>query len=151
MSSDHRKYGWYRRRHRVDFQVFVMTAVIVILSCGLTFFLSFNFTYTGMIGGLENRANSIHDYTEEILDVRMFEELEGQEDEESPIYIQNKDLMERVRRASGIRYLYTARKTEDGRFVYLVDALHSENSDFRHLGDVVEPERVPDMQKALDG
>ena len=74
---------------------------------------------------LENRANSIHDYTEEILDVRMFEELEGQEDEESPIYIQNKDLMERVRRASGIRYLYTAKKTEDGRFVYLVDALHS--------------------------
>lgn len=49
-----------KRIYRVDVQVFLMTAIIVIISCGLTFGVSYSLTYNGMIRALWARVNSIY-------------------------------------------------------------------------------------------
>ena len=41
--------GSFKRIYRVDLQVFLMTAIIVVISCGLTFGVSYRLSYNGMI------------------------------------------------------------------------------------------------------
>lgn len=145
------KYLDGKQRSRVDIQVSIMTALIVTISCCLIFVLNYYFYYQSMISDLKNRAFNIHDYLEERLDVSSFYLLEEREDNQTEIYQESKAVLENVKSAAGVRYLYTAKKTADGRLIYLVDGLPSENLDFRYIGDAIEPECRNDMERALKG
>jgi len=60
------------RFNRVDVQVFLMTAVIVVFACGLIFLVNYSLSYGSMITALKERAENIHKYLENYLDVSMF-------------------------------------------------------------------------------
>lgn len=150
MKKNDKNANYTRRKYRVDFQVFVITAIIVVISCGFTFGVCYQLTYTGMINAMAARANSIHDYAEEKLDVESFHMLNNREDSTSALYLEAKDILEKVKTAAGVRYLYTAKEKENGEFVYLIDGLPATDSDFRYIGDIIEPECIPDMQRAMD-
>lgn len=136
--------------YRVDVQVFLMTAIIVIISCGLTFGVSYSLTYNGMIRALCARANSIYEYVDGKLDVETFRRLNSRADGTSYLYQEAKRTLESVKTATGVRYLYTAKEKEDGTFIYLVDGLPDTGKDFRYIGDAIEPECYPDMKKAME-
>lgn len=140
-----------KTRNRVDIQVSVLTAMIVIISCGLIFGFNYYLSYNSMIKDLKDRALNIHEYLESRLDTDSFSLLENRTDEDTALYKQAKQQLEDVKNAAGVRYLYTAKKNSDGTFVYVVDGLPSYNGDFRHVGDLIEPECIPDMQRALSG
>lgn len=141
-----------KKQHtRVDIQVSILTALIVTISCYLIFFLNYFFSYQSMISDLKIRALNIHDFLEERLDCTSFYTLEKKEDNQTGLYQSSKKQLENVRSAAGVRYLYTAKKNPDGKLIYLVDGLPSENEDFRYIGDSIEPECVADMEKALAG
>lgn len=145
-------WGNYRRPlSRVDFQVFLMTALIVIFSCTLIFYINYKLSYNGMVSALQERAKNIHDFLERDLDPESFQTLDNREDDSSMPYISTKRALERVREAAGVRYLYTAKENAQGQLIYLVDGLPSESGDFRYVGDLIEPECIPDMQRALKG
>ena len=57
------------RFNRVDVQVFLMTAVIVVFACGLIFLVNYSLSYGSMITALKERAENIHKYLENYLDV----------------------------------------------------------------------------------
>lgn len=136
---------------RVDFQVSLLTAAIVICSCLAVYFLSYRLTYIDMIHSLQERVLSIHTYLEPHLSVEMFHEIRDVADEQEGPYKRAKALLENVKNATGVRYLYTAARTDEGEYVYLVDGLPLQNGDFRHAGDPIEPEIIPELEKALEG
>lgn len=139
------------RFSRVDVQVFLMTAVIVVFACGLIFLVDYSLSYGSMIASLKGRAENIHKYLENYLDVSMFYELNVKEDGEQPVYGSSRRILEAARRATGVRYLYTAKVTKGGDFIYLVDGLSEDSPDFRYVGDAIEPECIADMRRAVAG
>ena len=58
--------------------------------------------------------------------------------------------LEEVKEATGVRYIYTAKKTDEGKYIYLVDGLSSKSKDFRYPGDEIEAEVVKEMDRALN-
>lgn len=140
-----------RQRSRVDFQVSFLTAIIVIISCYLIFFLNYYFTYNNMIKDLQNRALNIHNFLEVRLDKETFTKLNSREDSDTLTYQRSKSLLEEIKNVADVRYLYTAKKTDEGDFIYVIDGLSENSSDFRYIGDPIEPECIPDMKAALNG
>ena len=145
-SREHKK-----RINRVDVQVFIMTIVIVVISCSLIFLINYGLSYNSMIEDLKHRASNIHDYLEKYLDAEMFYELNEKADDESDLYQNSRRRLENTRNAAGVRYLYTAKVTEKGQFIYLVDGLPVDSADFRYVGDAMEAECIPDMKRAVAG
>lgn len=145
------EYRHKKQRDRVDLQVLVLTALIVIVSCYFVFFINHYFFYKTMIEDLRLRAYNIHDYLEERLDNETFYRLNIREDSQDELYIKAKTLLENTKTAAGVRYLYTAKEDSGGNLIYLVDGLPFDSEDFRYIGDAIEPECVADMRRALAG
>lgn len=144
--------GNYKRKiSRVDIQVSILTAVIVIISCVTIYELNYQYSYQEMIRSLQERVLNISGYLDSKLDKETFYQLDIRADEDKEIYQKSKELLENIKHSTGVRYLYTAKKAEDGTFIYLVDGLPSNSVDFRHVGDKIEEEIIPDMQSALKG
>ena len=95
--------GSFKRIYRVDLQVFLMTAIIVVISCGLTFGVSYRLSYNGMIRALSVRANSIYEYADGRLDVETFKRLNSRADGTSYLYQEAKKPLENLRTATGVR------------------------------------------------
>lgn len=140
-----------QRLRRVDFQVSVLTAAIVIISCSVVYLLSYTLTHADMIASLQDRVMSIYTALEPHLRVESFEELKTIEDERKQIYKDAKSLLENAKHTTGVRYLYTATRTAEGNYIYQVDGLPTDSADFRHAGDPIEPEIIPELENALGG
>lgn len=138
-----------RGLNRVDVQVCVIVAVVVACSFLCVYAFNYHVTYGDMLGTLRERSDSIHDYVEDSLDKATFSGIETAEDMDDASYRTTKKAFEAVKDATGVRYLYTAKRTDEGSFVYVVDGLPSESEDFRAPGDLIEDEIVPDMERAL--
>ena len=108
----------------------ILTAVIVVASCLCVFAFHYALTYNNMIGVLTGRVYSIYDYLEDFLDKRSFFHLRSAEDMESGITRAAARPSPMSSRATGVRYLYTATRNEDGDFIYLVDGLPLDAEDF---------------------
>ena len=145
-SREHKK-----KFNRVDVQVFIMTIVIVVISCSLIFLINYGLSYNNMIMDLKHRSTNLHDYLEKYLDADMFSELNVKEDDGLVLYQNSRLRLEGARNAAGVRYLYTAKVTDKGQFIYLVDGLPTDSPDFRYVGDPIEAECIPDMKRALSG
>ena len=135
---------------RVDFQVAVFTAVIVIICSFSIFIFNYYITYKDMILDLEKRVESIYSYVEDKLDKSTFYDINSSKDENDKLYETNKKLLEDIKESSGVMYLYTAKKDQNGDFIYVLDGLSESAPDFRHPGDMIEKEIYPDMERALN-
>lgn len=135
---------------RVDVQVTILLILTTVFCTCCVYFTSYYLAYADMIHSLEDRVYAIHDFLDDMLDKRTFSDINSRDDMDSEAYREAKQLLEAVKRSSNVMYLYTAKKNADGDFVYCIDGL-SEQDDFRYPGDLIEPEIVGDMQRALNG
>lgn len=135
--------------NRVDIQVCIFTAVVVIVSSFLIYLFNYYLTYKDMLIALNDRAVSIYNYIDNYLDNSIFTEINSIEDQSKQSYKDMKATLEKVKNVTGVMYLYTAKKTENGELIYVVDGLPSDSSDFRNAGDKIEKEIYKDMEKAL--
>lgn len=135
-----------RKISRVDVQVSLIVAVIVITSFVCLYFFQYTITYKDMVLSLQKRSDSIYNYVENYVDKTTFK---GELSADDEGYISTKQRLENVKIAANVRYLYTAKQKEDGTYVYLVDGLPSDSEDFRHPNDLIEPEIIPELQLAL--
>lgn len=138
----------YKRLSRVDFQVSIVTAIIVIASFICVYFFNYTITHDDMIYNLKERCNSIYEYVEDSVDKTTFQTAE-ETSVDSQSYINVKAKLESVRQATNVLYLYTATIDENGNFIYLVDGLPSDSSDFRNPGDLIEVEIIPELERAM--
>lgn len=143
--------GRPKHTDRVDLQVSVLTFLLVVVSSFSVFYLTYRLTYDAMIDSLINRAKSIHSFVETIITKDTLAHINTMDDMDSPLYMDTKKMLESVRESTDVRYLYTAKQTEGGDYIYLVDGLPSDSDDFRYPGDLLEPEIIPDIEKALKG
>lgn len=134
---------------RVDIQVSMLTIIIVIISFICVYFFNYFITYQDMIHSLNERVISIYNYVEKNFDKSTFLDINSLEDQSKESYIKMKKLLEGVKVSTGVKYLYTAKKTDDGKLIYLIDGLDSNSEDFRNAGDLIEEEIWSDMEKAL--
>lgn len=135
---------------RVDVQVTILLILTTVFCTCCVYFTSYYLAYSDMIRSLEERVYAIHYFLEDMLDKNTFTDINSREDMDSQSYREAKQLLESVKRSTNVMYLYTAKKNANGDFVYCIDGL-SEKEDFRYPGDMIEPEIVEDMQRALNG
>lgn len=140
-----------RPLRRVDLQVFLFTVALIVLACTTIFIIGYNVTYQNTIDTLSERVEAIYGYVEDKLDAESFTELRSKEAMSGRLYTVNQSLLARAKEAAGVRYLYTATKTESGGFIYLLDGLPLDAEDFRVPGDAIEPEIVPELERAMTG
>lgn len=143
------------RWSRVDVQVSVIVAAVVVLSFVCVYAFNYLITYRDMIATLKERSDSIYSFVEDSLDKSTFvaiddtADVDDPDDPARPAYREMKRALESVKSATGVRYLYTAKRADDGTYVYVVDGLPSNSDDFRNPGDPIEPEIIGDMERAL--
>lgn len=140
-----------RKLNRIDVQVSLLTALIVIVSCYLIFFINYQMSYKSMVIDLRTRAEHVHSYLETYLKNGEIFKMYSREEEDSDIYKEAKNQLKSIRSAVGVRYLYTATVDPEGNYIYGVDGLPVESEDFRHVGDAIEAECIPDMELAMKG
>lgn len=140
-----------KKLDRVDIQVSILTFLLVVVSCFSIFFINYRLSYNAMIDELQNRVSGIYAFLETKLDERTIASINTKEDMETEIYRETKKILDDVRLTTGVRYLYTAKITEAGEYIYLVDGLPYDSGDFRNAGDPLEEEIIPDIKRALAG
>lgn len=104
-----------------------------------------------MIGSLKERVLAIYEYLDGTLKEDAFREIAALQDGNNPLYGDTKEVLDTIRYTTGVRYLYTATKTPDGTYIYLVDGLPLDSIDFRNVGDPIEEEIIPDIERAWSG
>lgn len=139
-----------RRLNRVDYQVSLMIALIVSLSFLCVYYYNYNVTYNDMLYTLKERSDNIYSVVENEFNPLTFEEIDNREDVDRELYLKDKQLLEYIKDSTGVMYLYTATKTKDGKFIYVLDGLSSESSDFRYPGDLIEKETIPELEHAYE-
>ncbi len=136
---------------RVDVQVSIFTAILVVLACLCIFLFHYKLTYNDMITSLENRTESIHEYIETFLTYETFCSINSPEDMNTVLYEVNQSAMYHAKQAAGVQYLYTAKRNDDGTFIYVIDGLSEDAPDFRRPGDPIEEEIIDELERALSG
>ena len=137
-----------RRISRVDVQVSIVTAVLVTTPLICVYFFNYFITHEDMINSLKERSHSIYQYVDDYVDKTTFQNTEALT-RDNPAYIRMKEKLEEVKASTNVRYLYTAEKNIQGEYVYLVDGLPYDSSDFRNPGDKIEEEIIPELTAAL--
>ena len=78
-------------------------------------------------------------------------EIDSKEDMNKECYQELKERMEEIRDIGDLRYLYTAKRNDEGTLVYVVGGLPEDADDFRYPGDAIEPEIQSELERALSG
>lgn len=136
---------------RVDYQVSLFTATVVISVILCFSLVCYNLTYSDMIRTLSERVESLHNHLEQQIDMSTFFDINIKQDIQKESYKKSKELFKNARDAAGAMYLYTAKLNSQGEFIYVIDGLDMEASDFRYPGDLIEPEITSDLESALGG
>lgn len=139
------------RFSRVDLQVSILISVLSALTIICIYLFNYSYSYRDMLNTLEDQCRGIYVYVESIIKKDTFHAINDKQDNMTPTYLSLKYELEKARKITNVRYLYTAKKNDDGNFIYLVDGLDSSAEDFRNPGDIIEKEIWPDMEKALAG
>lgn len=136
---------------RVDVQVSVLIACIVAVSCISVYLFSYRLTNQDMIYSLEDRVYSIYNFLNEEMDIAAFSEINTKDDMAKESYISAKRLFSSIKSATGVQYLYTAKRNGAGELIYVIDGLPDSAEDFRYPGDLIEQEIFEQLDRALMG
>lgn len=135
---------------RVDVQASIITALAVLCSTLLISWIYSSFTLEASMLALKDRTKAIYKSMESQIPPSTFVDINTREDMEKSLYIDSKDTFLSIKETAGVLYLYTAKQSENGEFIYVIDGLNV-TEDFRVPGDPIEPEILDEMQRALNG
>lgn len=125
---------------------------LAILATAISIFGIFYYQVTkGVSNTVLERSGAIFSYLTDRIPPQSLVELNSAADEGGPLYDEVQDLLTSVRQLTAVRYLYTARLNDQGKAVYVVDGLDPAAEDFRHIGDLIEPEVLPLLTRCLQG
>lgn len=80
-----------------------------------------------------------------------FENITNIKDMESERYKQLQQSLNEIRTLNSTRYLYTAKRGDDGKLIYQIDGLELDAEDFAYPGTYIEKEMIPYIEDALNG
>lgn len=96
-------------------------------------------------------ADAIHKLVSDKFTKDDFNKFTNVEDMKSERYKELQKQLNELRSLNSTRYLYTAKRNEDGRLIYLVDGLDLGADDFAYPGTYIEDEMIPYINSPLSG
>ena len=96
-------------------------------------------------------ADAIHRHVSGKFTRKDFETITSMEDMQSDRYQELQRELNELRTLNATRYLYTAKRGDDGRLIYLIDGLDLGAEDFAYPGTYIEEEMIPYIDAALAG
>ena len=135
----------FRKNIRVKITVFFMVMVISI-AAALAYILYLQ-SYKMITDRASEEAFRTVSQSSRYLDIEAFKTLISSEDEGSDYYIQERKNLMKIREISGAKYIFTMRKTTEGKFMYVIDGSPAE--ELSHIGDTEESE--PSYEQAWSG
>ena len=135
--------------------IFVIAGLLIIFIIALyTFILQSSYTKTALETEITRdtaSADAVHKLVNGRIGKEDFDQINDQSDEKNPLYKDISSYFNEVRTLNSTRYIYTAKKNEEGKLVYVVDGLNPDADDVRHPGDYIEEEMVPYIDRAISG
>ncbi len=99
-----------------------------------------------------NTAKEIVSSVRGKIDIDKFQALNTKEDMDGAYYLELREELNDIREATGLKYLYTMRRAQDGEYIYVVDGASADSEEASLLGDVEEPESIsPVMADSFNG
>lgn len=130
----------------------LLVVLAAILATGLSTHYIFQRTLTRvMTATLVNRSEAIFSLLRPRIPPASLTEIRSRADESGPLYRNTHRMLANTRHLTAVRHLYTASRDAEGRVIYVVDGLPPEADDFRHPGELLEPEVLPMVQRCLEG
>ena len=135
--------------------IFVIAGLLIILVIVLyTFILQSSYTKTALETEITRdtaSADAVHKLVDGRIGKEDFDQIKDQSDEKKQLYKDISSYFNEIRTLNSTRYIYTAKKNEEGKLVYVVDGLDPDADDVRHPGDYIEEEMVPYIDRAISG
>ena len=135
--------------------IFVIAGLLMIfVIASYTYILQSSYTKTALETEITRdtaSADAVHKLVDGRIGKEDFDQINDQSDEKNPLYKDISSYFNEVRTLNSTRYIYTAKKNEEGKLVYVVDGLDPDADDVRHPGDYIEEEMVPYIDRAISG
>ena len=96
-------------------------------------------------------SDAVHQVLSNKLQRDDFTQINTVEDMQTAHYQMLQAQLNEVRSMNSTRYLYTAKRNDEGRLIYLVDGLDLGAEDFAYPGTYIEDEMIPYIETALSG
>jgi len=135
----------FRKNIRVKITVFFLVMVISI-AAALAYILYLQ-SYKMITTRASEEAFRTVSQSSKYLDIETFKTLTSPEDEKTDYYAQERENLIKIREISGARDIFTMRKTDEGKFMYVIDGSPAE--ELSHIGDTEES--VPSYEQAWSG
>ena len=148
-----KKKKFLRLKNTGSILVFMGLLIIFVIAL-YTFILQSSYTKTALeteIARDTASADAVHKLVDGKIGKEDFAQIKDQSDEKKQLYKDISSYFNEIRTLNSTRYIYTATKNEEGKFVYVVDGLDSDADDVRHPGDYIEEEMVPYIDRAISG
>ena len=135
--------------------IFVIAGLLIIFVIALyTFILQSSYTKTALETEITRdtaSADAVHKLVDGRIGKEDFDQIKDQSDEKKQLYKDISSYFNEIRTLNSTRYIYTAKKNEEGKLVYVVDGLDPDADDVRRPGDYIEEEMVPYIDRAISG
>lgn len=141
----------YNFLNKIQFRLYLIISLSVLCSSLIVFFIVYNAFYAITINDIREKTKIVHQYAQKNVSVESFNILKDPTDSTNKIYSQVQNSLNDIRKIANIRYLFTANFNKNKELVYIVDGLDPSSSDFRSIGDIIEPEITPMLQRCLNG
>jgi methyl-accepting chemotaxis protein len=112
--------------------------LIIILTIVILSTIAYSQSYNMLVNSLSSRSVEIGKYAVTKIDVKEFQNLKTVEDEKKESYNLMREELNNIKQISGAKYMYTMRKNEDGKYIYVVDGMSLGDENMSHIGDVDE-------------
>lgn len=137
---------------RMDFQVLAIVLGYTFIGSFITMHLVWNFSMKMMIDSYSKRAVALHDSVEAFILPEAYTDINERDDFYGELYNTEKYALTNMKVATEVTYLYTAKVTETGEYVYVIDGFEDIDDEyFKYPYDPLEAFRIPYMAEALKG
>lgn len=137
--------------NRMENKILALIVLTTLVSSLGVFLVMYNAFYRLMVDDVSARTGNVNYYAQQWVTAESFTFLHTKEDETSTSYQQTQALLNRIRQLANVRYLFTAKRDATGTIIYVIDGLPPSSEDFRHIGDPVEAEILPELEMCLAG
>jgi signal transduction histidine kinase/ActR/RegA family two-component response regulator len=144
--------GNSRARATSGFIILVLLALLALAIFAIT--LSNTITNNVLANEIKEnsaRTDTMHAGVDNILTTEDFAEINTADDMSSQLYQSLREHLNEIRSLNDARYFYTAKRTDDGTLVYVIDGIDPSADDARAPGDAIEAEMTSYISRALDG
>ena len=133
--------------------IFVIAGrLMIFVIASYTYILQSSYTKTALETEITRdtaSADAVHKLVDGRIGKEDFDQIKDQSDEKKQLYKDISSYFNEIRTLNSTRYIYTAKKNEEGKLVYVVDGLDPDADDVSHTGALIEVAKVPLIDRAI--